>query len=110
MLQDPSLYNLENIIEEHLSKKAADKVLYKTVRSQSVKTFWKWIVSIGVVFVLAAFCYFAKQIHKLEKKQKEASHVLKKLKRGMIIKTPILAGMPVPMPLRNVPFAATIIP
>ncbi len=107
MLKDQPLHSLEKTIEEHLSKNTADKAIHGDDKTQSptMRWKWQWIVSLGVIFTLGAFCYMEKQIHKLEKKQKEARHSLSKLKHGVIAASPILGGMPIPMQLRNVPFA-----
>jgi predicted GH43/DUF377 family glycosyl hydrolase len=107
MLENQSLCNLEKIIEEQFSKNTADKDLCRDVQSSCPKIRWKWqwIVSVGVLFALGAFCYLGKQIHKLEKRQREARHALRGLKHGVITKAPTLGGLPIPMQLRNVPFA-----
>lgn len=107
MLEHQSLDSLEKVIEDHLRKNTDRKHIDGKVQPQPPKMRWKWpwIASIGVLFALGAFCYFEKQIHKLESKQREARHALRRLKHGVIAKAPMLGGMPIPMQLRNVPFA-----
>ena len=97
MIERQPLHSTDQIIS---NKEKRSQPLYRVGNRH-------WITIIGVLLLLSTFYYFGKQIHKLEKKQKEARHSLRKLKHGVIVNGPLMGGLTVPMPLRNIPFAET---
>jgi predicted GH43/DUF377 family glycosyl hydrolase len=107
MLKDQSLHSVEKIIGERIHKSSAPKDPHSDHKPQTAKIRWKWqsIALLAALILLGAFCYLGKQIYKLEKKQREARHSLRRLKHGVITKGPVLGGTAIPMQLRNVPFA-----
>lgn len=107
MLKDQSLYDIKNRLEKRFSKNTDDKNLCENriVPAPKTRFKWGWMIAIGVLCTVGVFSYVGKKIHQLEHKQREARHALRKLKYGAVAKAPILGGMPVPVELRNIPFA-----
>ncbi len=101
--ENKPLCNLEKIIEDHLGTNPSPKEAIP--RPSATRRKWLWSMIAGALVVTGIFCYHQKQIHKLEKKQREARHSLRRLKHGTLTQNPMMAGLPIPMPLRTVPFA-----
>ncbi len=82
MLENQLLEHLEKIVGEQIDRRAAEKEKREKIESAPLTRSrkWRWLIPMGVVSLLGIFGYLEKQIHKLEKKQKEARHSFKAFK------------------------------